>query len=47
MNFGKCGLLIIQKLDKLNNASDQLREKGYYTHWSQKDLDSVVSWRTK
>jgi hypothetical protein len=47
MNFGKCGLLIIQKLDKLNNATDQLREKGYYTHWSQKDLDSVVSWRTK
>ena len=47
MNFGQCGLLIIQKLDKLNNASDQLREKGYYKSWSQNNLDSVVSWRYK
>jgi len=47
MNFGHCGLLVIQKLDKLNNASDQLREKGYYNLWSKEDLDSVVSWRYK
>jgi hypothetical protein len=47
MNFGHCGLLVIQKLDKLNKASDQLREKGYYNHWSKEDLDSVVSWRYK
>jgi hypothetical protein len=47
MNFGLCGLLVIQKLDKLNKASDQLREKGYYNNWSQQDLDSVVSWRYK
>ena len=47
MNFGICGLLVIQKLDKLNTASDQLREKGYYKHWSNEDLDSVVSWRYK
>lgn len=47
MNFGECGLLVLQRLDKLNNASDQLREKGYYNHWSQEDLDSVVSWRHK
>ena len=47
MNFGECGLMVLQKLDKLNNASDQLREKGYYKHWSQEDLDSVVSWRYK
>lgn len=47
MNFGECGLLIVQKLDKLNKASDQLREKGYYNHWQQHDLDSVVSWRYK
>lgn len=47
MNFGKCGLLVIQKLDKLNKASDQLREKGYYHNWTQQDLDSVVSWRYK
>lgn len=47
MNFGECGLLVIQKLDKLNRASDQLREKGYYHSWTQQDLDSVVSWRYK
>ena len=47
MNFGYCGLLVIQKLDKLNKASDQLREKGYYNHWTKEDLDSVVSWRYK
>ena len=47
MNFGHCGLLVIQKLDKLNSASNQLREKGYYNSWSQEDLDSVVSWRYK
>lgn len=47
MNFGGCGLLIIQKLDKLNNASSQLLDKGYYKTWSQEDLDSVVTWRNK
>jgi len=47
MNFGHCGLLILQKLDKLTIASNQLKEKGYYDVWSKNDLDSVVSWRTK
>lgn len=47
MNFGECGLIIVQKLDKLNKASDQLRDKGYYQVWSPEDLDSVVSWRYK
>jgi hypothetical protein len=47
MNFGECGLLIVSKLDKLNEASDKIREKGYYNHWSPKDLDSVVTWRYK
>ena len=47
MNFDECGLLVLQKLDKLNKASNQLKEKGYYNHWSQEDLDSVVTWRYK
>jgi len=47
MNFGHCGLLILQKLDKLTIASNQLKEKGYYDVWSKNDLESVVSWRTK
>ena len=47
MNFGECGLLLVSKLNKLNEASDVIREKGYYEHWSQEELNSVVSWRYK
>lgn len=47
MNFGECGLLIVSKLDILNDAGNKLQEKGYYKHWSQEELDSVVSWRYK
>jgi hypothetical protein len=45
MNFGECGLLILQKLDKLTTASEQLSSKGYYDVWSKDELDSVVNWR--
>ena len=47
MNFGKCGLLLMQRLSKLNDASKQLKEKGYYNHWDQSAVDNVVSWRQK
>jgi hypothetical protein len=47
MNFGQCGLFVIQKLDKLNLASQQLKDKGYYHFWDQAALDNVVTWRTK
>lgn len=47
MNFGHAGLLIIQHLDKLNQAADQLRSKGYYDSWSSKQLANVVEWRYK
>lgn len=45
MNFGKCGLLLVQKLSKLNAASEQLKQKGYYDNWPTESLDYVVSWR--
>jgi hypothetical protein len=45
MNFRHCGLLVLQKLSKLNTASDRLKEKGYYKHWDQQALDEVVNWR--
>lgn len=45
MNFGKCGLMILQRLSKLNTAADQLKEKGYYNTWSKENLDEVVNWR--
>lgn len=45
MNFGKCGLLIMQQLSKLNTAANQLKDKGYYTTWSKQNIDEVVNWR--
>lgn len=45
MRFGKRGLLLVQRLSKLNEASDKLKQKGYYEHWSQEELDYVVNWR--
>jgi hypothetical protein len=45
MNFEKCGLMVLQRLSKLNTAADQLKNKGYYTTWSEENLDQVVNWR--
>lgn len=45
MNFGHCGLLVIQRLSKLNNAADKLKSQGYYDSWDQAALDEVVTWR--
>lgn len=45
MNFGVCGLLVIQRLSKLNTASDKLKAQGYYESWDSKALAEVVSWR--
>jgi hypothetical protein len=47
MNFGSCGLLILQNLSDLNSASDVLRAKGYYDTWSPENLAEVVNWRYK
>ena len=45
MNFGISGLYILQRLSKLNEASDLLKKSGYYQVWSQDNLDEVVNWR--
>lgn len=45
MNFHECGLLLMQRLSKLQEASSQLHSKGYYDLWSTQDLDNVVTWR--
>jgi hypothetical protein len=45
MNFGKCILVLVQRLSKLNEGSTILRDKGYYNMWSQENLDDVVDWR--
>lgn len=45
MNFGFCGLLVVSELNKLNDAADQIRSKGYYDTWPQENIDNVVTWR--
>lgn len=45
MNFGECGLMVLQKLTKINQAADLLRAKGYYDGWSEENLAQVVDWR--
>lgn len=45
MNFGHCGLLVIQRLSKLNSAADKLKSQGYYDTWDREAVDQVVSWR--
>jgi hypothetical protein len=45
MNFGECGLMVLQRLTKLNAAAEQLEKKGYYDTWSKENLDDVVNWR--
>ena len=45
MNFGECALLLIQKRDKLSKASEQLKNSGYYSVWSEENLQEVVNWR--
>lgn len=45
MNFEECGLMILQRLSKLNTSADQLKDKGYYNTWSEENLDHVVNWR--
>lgn len=45
MNFGLCPIIVLQKNSKLNQAAEQLREKGYYHTWTKEDVDKIVSWR--
>jgi hypothetical protein len=45
MNFGLCPIIVLQKNSKLNQAADQLKDKGYYHTWTQVDVDKIVTWR--
>jgi hypothetical protein len=47
MNQGTWALLLIQSIDKINQASEILKKQGYYDNWSQESYDDVVSWRFK
>jgi hypothetical protein len=41
MNQGQYPLLFVQRLDKLDEAADQLARQGYYHGWSEEYLQSV------
>ena len=47
LNFGKCIIILVQRLSKLNQASKILKKKGYYDSWNKEHYDDVVSWRFK
>lgn len=47
MNFNYCGLLVIQQLNKLNEAATQLHNKDYYKVWSADNINDIVAWRTQ
>lgn len=45
MNFGKAPLVLLQRLSKINWASEQLRKRGYYADWPEENYRDVVEWR--
>ena len=47
MNHGSLVLVVIQRLKRLNQFSENLQKTKYYKRWSQENLDDVVSWRFK
>lgn len=42
---GKYNIILVQRLDKINLASDSLKKLGYYNNWSDDMINSVVTWR--
>ena len=44
-NNKKYAVVIIQKAEKLRNATESLAKRGYYKNWSAYDLNNVVNWR--
>ena len=44
-NNKKYAIEIIQKSEKLRNASEILDKRGYYRNWTNNDLNNVVNWR--
>ena len=43
--FPDCYLWIIQSLSDLNEKSETLKATNYYSFWTQKQIDEVVTWR--
>lgn len=47
INFGVAGIILVFKLDKLNNATRLLKAKGYFKHWPQERIKEGINWRFK
>lgn len=45
MNQGQYILVLCQRFSKVNLASAELKEQGYYDTWSKEYYDRVVGWR--
>lgn len=45
-NFPNCYIWIVQDLADLIQKSESLKLTGYYKHWTQKQIDEVVTWRS-
>ncbi len=43
--YEHCFLWLVQSLSDLNKKSYDLEKTSYYSHWTQKQLDEVVTWR--
>ena len=43
--FPDCYLWIVQSLSDLNEKSETLKATNYYSFWTQKQIDEVVTWR--
>jgi hypothetical protein len=44
-NFGKCGIILLFKLDHLNKLASTLKEKGYFSHWPKGRYENTIAWR--
>ena len=47
LNFsiGRYNLILLQRTEKLNAASKQLTDVGYYKNWPENHYNDVVAWR--
>ena len=45
MNHGELVLVVVQRLKRLNQFSENLQKTKYYHRWSDDNLDDVVRWR--
>jgi hypothetical protein len=44
-NNGKYNIILVQRLDKLNQAAEKLHKTSYYKNWPKDYYEQVVSWR--